>query len=43
MGPAMFEVDDLSLEARNRVLEFDYQKMNIFDFVQCWKIDVRVW
>ena len=29
-------------EAKNRVFEFDYQKMNMFEFVRCSKNDVRV-
>ena len=26
-----------SFKAKNRVFKFDYQKMNTFEFVQCWK------
>ena len=32
---SMFDVR--SFEAKNRVFEFDYQKMNMFEFVQCSK------
>ena len=37
-----FEFDVRSFEAKNRVFEFDYQKMNTFESVQCQKIDVWV-
>ena len=30
---SMFDIR--SFEAKNRVFEFDYQKMNTFEFVQC--------
>ena len=36
----MFDVR--SFEPKNRVLEFDYQKMNMFMSVQCSKNDVQV-
>ena len=29
-----------SFEAKNRVFKFDYQKMNMFEFVRCLKNDV---
>ena len=34
--------DVRSFEAKNRVFEFDHQYMNMFEFVQCSKNDVRV-
>ena len=42
MGRTMFEFKVCSFEAKNRVFEFNYQKMNTFEFVRCSKIDVRV-
>ena len=33
--------DVRSLEAKNRVFEFDHQQMNMFKFVQCSKNNVR--
>ena len=42
MGHTMFEFDVRLFEAKNRVFEFDYQKMNMFEFVQCSKIGLRV-
>ena len=36
----MFDV--CLFEAKNRMLEFDHQSMNIFEFVLCSKNDVRV-
>ena len=36
----MFDVR--SFEAKNKVFEFDDQSMNMFEFVQCSKNDVRV-
>ena len=32
--------DVRSFEAKNRVFKFDYQKMNMFEFVRCSKNDV---
>ena len=34
--------DVRSLEAKNRVFEFDHQKMNMVEFGRCSKADVRV-
>ena len=34
--------DVRSLEAKNSMFEFDYQKMNKLESIQCSKIDVRV-
>ena len=42
MGRTMFEVRLLG--AKNRVFQFDYQKINMFESVQCWEktmLDVR--
>ena len=36
----MFDVR--SIEAKNRVLEFNYQNMNMFEYIQCSKNDVLV-
>ena len=38
----ILKFDVRSFEAKNRVFEFDYHKMNTFEFVQCSKNDVRV-
>ena len=38
---SMFEVH--SLEAKNKVFEFDYQKINMFKSVECLKNDGRGW
>ena len=35
IGQTVFEV--LSFEVKNRVFEFDYQKMNMFESVKCSK------
>ena len=40
MDRNMFEVR--SFEAKNRVFEFNEKNMNMFEFVQCSKNDVRV-
>ena len=37
----MFEVH--SLEAKNKVFEFDNQKINVFKSVECLKNDGRGW
>ena len=45
MGRIMFDVRCSicrSFEARDRVFEFDYEKLNKFKFVQCSKNDVLV-
>ena len=34
--------DVQSFEAKNRVFQFDYQPINMFEFIRCLKNDVRV-
>ena len=35
-------MDILSLEGKKNVFDFNYQKINMFNFVQCWKNVIRV-
>ena len=42
MAGSTLEFNVCLFEAKNRVFEYGYQKMNTFEFVQCSKNDVRV-
>ena len=41
-APLGSKFDVRSFEAKDRVFEFNDQQMNMFEFVQCSKNDVRV-